>query len=54
MKSRALSSAGSMNSTANNFHSKSEKDMAGWRRRLDETKNRSISKKGTLLGLQDK
>lgn len=39
------------NSSQQNFFSKNEKDLAVWRRRLDEVRNKSIAKKEHLLQL---
>lgn len=43
-----------MNSTGTDFGHKSEQDLGVWRRRLDDAKNKTISKKDHLLQLQDK
>lgn len=54
---QALTSAGgqSMASTGTEFgQTKTEKDLAVWRRKLDEASNKSLQKKENLLHLQDK
>lgn len=38
-----------MNSTDTDFSNKPDKDLAVWRRKLDESKNKSIAKKEHLL-----
>ena len=43
-----------MSTTGSEFGVKTEKDLAVWRRRLDEVRNKSIQKKDHLLQLQDK
>ncbi len=43
-----------MNLTGTEFTGKTEKDLSGWRRKLDEMKRKSIGKKDHLLQLQDK
>lgn len=43
-----------MASTASGFRPKSDKDLAVWRRKLDEAKNKTKQKKDNLLHLQNK
>ena len=51
LKSRALTSAGSLNATGTDFNQKTEKELAIWKRKADEMKNKSIAKKKALLNL---
>ncbi|CDW80685.1 UNKNOWN [Stylonychia lemnae] len=55
LKAKALTTSGqSMTSTGTDFGTKTEKDLAVWRRKLDEAKNKTLQKKENLLHLQDK
>jgi hypothetical protein len=40
-----------MATTSSEFGSKTEKDLAVWRRRLDEARNKTLQKKERLLHL---
>ena len=40
-----------MASTSSDFSTKTEKDLAVWRRKLDEAKNKTLQKKDNLLHL---
>jgi chromosome segregation ATPase len=54
LKARMLQTGGnSMNSTGTDFN-KGDKDVGGWKRRMDEMRNRTKAKKDQLLQLQDK
>ncbi len=44
----------SMATTGSDFAGKTEKDLAVWRRKLDEARNKTLQKKDNLLHLQDK
>jgi hypothetical protein len=41
----------SMSSTGTDFGNKTEQDLAAWRRRIDDSKNKSDAKKEYLLQL---
>ena len=43
-----------MSSTNTDFGFKNEKDLAVWRRRLDDMRNKTLAKKEHLMQLQDK
>ena len=43
-----------MTATSTDFGFKTEKDLAVWRRRLDEMRNKTGAKKEHLIQLQDK